>query len=108
MVGMSWDSYDATEIDRVTFDLGFVIEDAAPDSLEIVELPAMTSVEAHSNGALLRIAQTWDHLYLNWLPSSQFEPADLPAIKRFRRRPDETGWEHWDVDCCIAIQRLTP
>lgn len=111
MIGMSWDSYDATDLGQVTFDIGFEVDaDTAIDdgSLGVIDLPAMRSINAHSDGPMIRIAQTWDYLYLDWLPGSGFEPANLPAIKRFHRRPDETGWEHWDVDCCLALRTLTP
>jgi len=107
LLAMSWDHYDATPLEKVTFDLGFSVPagiDAA-DEVGIHELPPVAAVDAHSDGPMLRIAQAWDHLYLEWLPDSPYEPASLPAIKRFRRRPDETGWEHWDVDCSIAIVR---
>ena len=111
MIGLSWDSYDATPLDKVTFDLAFAVGQDVPidhGPVGSYELPAITSIDARAEGPLLRMAQAWDHIYLEWLPSSGYEPADLPALTRFRRRPDETGWQNWDVDCCVALQRLTP
>ncbi len=109
LIGMSWDSYDATEMAEVTFDLGFVTpNELDSSSIDTVAMPPMRSVEVHSDGPMIQIAQTWDYLYLEWLPSSGYEPANLPALKRFRRRPDEIGWDRWDVDCCIPIVKLTP
>jgi len=108
--GVSWDHYDATPLDQIRFDLGFSVpESVEPEGeIGIHEIPAVRSVDAHSHGPLLRIAQAWDYLYLEWLPRSGYEPDDVPALKRFRRRPDETGWEEWDVDCSIAIRPLRP
>ena len=113
LMGVSWDHYDITPLDQVRFDLGFHVgpahEDiAADDTVGVHRFPAVQAVDAHSSGPLLRIAQAWDHLYLEWLPGSGYEPADLPAMKRFRRRPDETGWDTWDVDCSIALRPLGP
>lgn len=108
LFGISWDNYDATPPSQVRFDLGFEV----PRHVEgeggfgTLEIPAATSADVHSCGPLLRIAQAWDHLYLEWFPSSGYEPADFPALKRFRRRPDDTGWDEWDVDCSIALRRL--
>lgn len=108
LFGISWDNYDATPPDKVRFDLGFEVPEHVEGNghIGVLEIPATTSADAHSCGSLLRIAQTWDHLYLDWFPESTYEPADVPALKRFRRRPDETGWDHWDVDCSIALRRL--
>jgi AraC family transcriptional regulator len=110
LFGLSWDHYDATPEEQVSFDLGFdVPEDVAPgDALGVHEIPAVRAVDAHSRGPLRRVAQTWDYLYLEWFPRSSCEPRDLPPMKRFRRRPDETGWEEWDVDCSIAVRALRP
>lgn len=108
LFGISWDNYDATPLARVHFDLGFEVPDVIEPEhpITIRTLPAVTSIDAHSCGPLMRVGQAWDHLYLEWLPTSGYEPADLPAVKRFRRRPDETGWNLWDVDCTIALRRL--
>jgi AraC-like DNA-binding protein/DNA gyrase inhibitor GyrI len=110
LFGLSWDHYDATPEERVSFDLGFEIpEDVIPgDSLGVHEIPAVRAVDAHSEGPLLRIAQAWDYLYLEWFPRSSYEPRALPPMKRFRRRPDEIGWDQWDVDCSIALRPLRP
>lgn len=110
LFGISWDNYDATPPRQVRFDLGFgVPRDVEGDGeFGTLDIPATTSADAHSLGPLLRVAQAWDHLYLEWFPGSGYEPADLPALKRFRRRPDETGWDLWDVECSIALQRLLP
>jgi AraC family transcriptional regulator len=108
LFGISWDNYDSTPVEKVRFDLGFEVPEQIPEDghFGIVDIPAATSADAHSFGPLLRIAQAWDHLYLEWFPNSGYEPADVPALKRFRRRPDETGWDQWDVDCSIALRRL--
>lgn len=108
LFGVSWDHYDATPPHLVRFDLGFEVphhvEAAGP--IGVFEIPPVESADVHSDGPLLRIAQAWDHLYLEWLPGSGYEPDEVPAIKRFRRRLDETGFDRWDVDCSIALRRL--
>ena len=60
------------------------------------------------SGPLLHIAAAWDTLFIEWLPSSDYEPADLPAMKVFEQRPDELGWETYDLWCSLPIQPLTP
>ena len=107
LVGMSWDNYETTPIERVQFDLGFGVgEDVRGDDVVGVQsLPAIEAAETRAAGPLIRIARAWDHLYERWLPGSSYEPDDLPGMKRFRVRPDEGGWERWDVDCSIPVRK---
>ncbi len=107
LLGMSWDNFETTPLDQVRFDFGFA---GSPDivadgTIGIQELPAVRAADVHCRGPLSRIAVAWDYLYNEWLPASDYEPDDLPGIKRFRTRPDELGWDQWDVDCSIAIRR---
>ncbi len=90
------------------FDLGFAVGPSFQPTgqLGTIDLPDVTSADVHSCGPRLRVGQAWDHLYLEWLPDSGYEPDHLPAMKRFRRRPDETGWDIWDVDCTIPVRPL--
>lgn len=106
LLGMSWDNPETTPLDRVRFDLGFPLPKGLRVAGELGErsLPAMRSVDVHVRGHLGHIALAWEHLYERWLPRSGREPADLPGLKRFRRRPDEIGWHQHDLDCCIALQ----
>ncbi len=110
MMGMSWDHYEVTPLDQVRFDLGFTVPPriAAEGEVGIHEFPALQSVEVHCQAGLESIARAWDYLYDEWLPNSPYEPDDLPPMKRFRRRPDEIGWDTWDVDCCIPIRPARP
>lgn len=110
LVGMSWDHYETTPLDQVHYDLAFVVPHAveAEGEMGIYELPAFRAVEVHCEGELAGVAAAWDYLYEVWLPASRYEPADLPAMKRFRRRPDEIGWDSWDLDCSIALRRAAP
>ncbi len=105
LVGWSWDQPETTPLDQVRFDLGFALPAGVDASGPVREqtFPALSSVDVHVDGPLAWVALAWEELYERWLPTSQREPADLPALKRFRRRPDELGWRTLDVDCCIAL-----
>ena len=107
MVGMSWDHYQTTPLNKVNYDLAFhvPIHIQGEGSVGTYDLPSVSAVEVHCQGPLSRIAEAWDYLYDEWFVNSAYEPADLPAMKRFCRRPDETGWNHWDLKCSIAIAR---
>jgi len=106
LLGLSWDNFETTPIERVRFDLGFTVPDhiQAEGNVGIQRFDAIRSVDVHVRGELGHIALAWEHLYDVWLPRSSSEPAHLPGIKRFRQRPDTLGWRTFDLDCSIALQ----
>ena len=106
LVGMSWDHYETTPLDRLHYDLAFAVPQGVSGSGSVgtYELPSFRAVEVHCGGDLATVARAWDYLYEEWFPTSRWEPGDLPAMKRFRRRPDELDWASWDLDCSIALR----
>ena len=111
VVGMSWDNYETTPMDRLSYDLGVEVpetyetSDASDESspFGIRELGSFRAVEVDCDGPLQLIADAWDYLYEVWFPQSDFEPADLPAMKWFARPATEITWETWQVSCSIAL-----
>lgn len=105
LIGQTWDSELATPLDQVVYDLGFpVSEDVQPDeTVGIHALPAVKAVEIRCR-TLPEIAAAWDHLYEVWLPASDYEPDDVPPIKRFVETPEAFGADAWHVDCSIALR----
>lgn len=106
LVGLSWDSEKATPIERLVYDLGLTVDESvrADGEIGVHRLPAVRAVELHCK-SLPETAVAWEFLYRDWLPTSGFEPDDIPATKRFRRTPEVFDDEAWDVDCSIAIRR---
>jgi len=107
LVGMSWDHHDTTPADRVSYEFGLSVPDGvrAPPGLSITTLPARRAVAVRCRGPMRSIAGAWDHLYHRWFAEHDAEPADLPAMKWFHRRPDQLRWRSWDLDCVIALER---
>lgn len=109
LLGYSWDNYETTPLAQVRFDLAFIVDDRVGEG-EVVgvhRLPAARWVQVACDG-LREVAVAWDFLYFDWLPTSGYEPADLPGMKRFRHLPDAVGWDAWAVDCCLALQPAMP
>jgi len=106
LVGMSWDQPEVTPLDKVCFDLGLPIPEDIAVHGPVAErrLPAHASVEVHVDGPLPHVALAWEHLYDRWLPRSDREPTDLPAMKRFVRQPAELGWGVFDLHCCVPLR----
>lgn len=108
LVGLSWDSEKATPIERLHYDLGFVLASDAvpPPALGIHEFPAVRAAEVHCT-SLRQTASAWAFLYEQWFPTSGFEPAEMPAMKRFRQAPRAFDSGAWDLDCSIAVRPAT-
>lgn len=108
LVGLSWDSEKATPLEQLTYDLGFVVpEDATLSSgpqFALHPVRAVKAVEVPCS-TLMEVAVAWEQLYRDWLPTSGYEPAHLPAMKRFRRTPERIDEHAWQVDCSVALQR---
>lgn len=109
LVGVSWESGQATPLHRLVYDLGITVGAGIHSEGEvgIHEFPAVRAVEVHCE-SLPETALAWDYLYGSWLPDSCYEPEDMPAMKRFRRPPEVFDAESWDVDCSIALRARRP
>ncbi|MEL7499478.1 MAG: GyrI-like domain-containing protein [Planctomycetota bacterium] len=56
-------------------------------------------------GDIQRVAQAWDYLYKEWLPTSSYVPVDAPAIEIFLQGPETIGWEKFDLEIGVPIQK---
>lgn len=106
-MGMSWDNYETTPMDRLHYDLCVEVPETveAAGPFGIRELGPFQAVEVDCDGPLQSIADAWDYLYETWFPQSDFEPADLPSMKWFARHAAEVRWDTWQVACSIALKR---
>jgi DNA gyrase inhibitor GyrI len=59
----------------------------------------------HCVGDLGHVHRAWHYLYRIWLPSSGYDPADLPAMEMFVRLPEEIGWKTFDLQACVPVVR---
>lgn len=110
LIGMSWDHYQTTPIENIRYDLAFPVPEiiAGDGEFGIYTLPAFRAVEVHCQGSLVTVAQAWDYLYDDWFVASRYEPANLPAMKRFCQHPDVLDWASWDLKCSIALMPAQP
>lgn len=106
VVGMSWDNYETTPMDRIHYDVGIAVPDTVSPTPDfgIRVLDEFDAVEIECGGPLQEIAEAWDYLYEHWFPASRYEPADLPAMKWFVPRAGEMRWDLWRVSCSIALR----
>lgn len=132
MVGMSMDDPTVTPGPQCRYDMGVAFP-VAPEGLfkEIFrargrrpsQVPSPEMKECDRYGFSLRdfepctvaavrcigdlsaVDRAWQHLYGVWLPRRGYDLVDLPGMEMFVRIPEEIGWETFDLEGCIAVQR---
>ena len=103
--GMSVDNPDVTPVDKYRYDFAIRVEgNPEVDGLiEIGEIPQALFATVHCEGKLTDVAQAWDYLYKEWLPTSDYTPLHFPAIEEFIQGPEEIGWENFNIKCRIPV-----
>jgi AraC-like DNA-binding protein/DNA gyrase inhibitor GyrI len=133
-IGMSLDDPSITPSENCRYDLGIafpqepggilgdIVRSRGRTAAPRLPLPAQSECDApgfsvrdfeprqvvsfHCVGDLAHVDRAWHYLYRIWLPSGEYEPADLPAMEMFVRLPEEIGWTTFDLEACIPVVRL--
>ncbi len=108
LYGMSQDDPEITPLEKCRFDFCLSVPpDWQGDSdISLRELPACHLAFIRCVGDIYLEDRIWQYLYRYWLPRSRFMPADLPAMEIYHKRPDEIGWETYDMDCALPVVAL--
>ncbi len=134
LIGMSLDDPSITPSEKYRYDLGIafprtpggilaeIVRSRGRPAPSFESLPAKSECAAagfsvrdfkpqqvvafHSVGNLDQVGRAWQYLYRIWLPASGYQPADLPGMEMFVRIPEEIGWETFDLEACIPVERL--
>jgi AraC family transcriptional regulator len=80
--------------------------ECAAAGFSVRDFKAQQIVAFRCVGDLDQVGRAWQYLYRIWLPTGGYEPADLPAMEMFVRIPEEIGWETFDFEACIPVERL--
>jgi DNA gyrase inhibitor GyrI/AraC-like DNA-binding protein len=105
LIGMSPDDPEITPLEKCRYDFCLTVDPAvkADGEVCVMTLPACDFAVHYCAGELQKFDQAWNYFFKIWLPSSGYEPADRPAMEIFYSRPEEIGWERFEIDCCIPI-----
>jgi AraC family transcriptional regulator len=108
LIGMSQDDPDITPLALCHYDIGLSVPSAWDGDDEVCtrELPACQIAAIHCVGDIYVVDRAIQYLYRWWLPSSRYQPDNLPAMELFRRLPSEIGWEQYDLDIAVPIIAL--
>jgi AraC family transcriptional regulator len=105
LIGMSQDDPDVTPPELCRYDVCMTVPETlqADDGVSVRTLPACCLATLHCIGDIAQVDKAWQYLYRHWLPNSGYVPDNLPAMEIYVRTPNEIGWEHFDLECAIAI-----
>lgn len=110
LIGMSIDDPAVVPLAQCRYDFcrETSLKEKARRGIQHRVLPASHWAILPCKGDLACVDRTWNDLFEHWLPASAWQPANLPALEVFHRRPEEIGWENFDLDCCVPIEPFCP
>lgn len=108
LIGMSIDDPDVVPLAKCRYDFCRTVASKPPprSGVSYTVLPECDWAVTHCQGAMTDVESTWNFLFREWLPRSGWQPAAIPALEIFNKRPEEIGWDRFDMQCCIPIEAL--
>ncbi|MGF1506347.1 MAG: GyrI-like domain-containing protein [Anaerolineae bacterium] len=106
LYGMSHDDPDITPLPLCRFDWCVSVPAGwtSNGDVAIRDFPACDVAAVSMTGDIHLEEQVLYYLWGCWLPSSVYQPADLPAMEIYRRWPDASGTdETFHLDCAVPI-----
>lgn len=105
LYGMSQDDPDVTPVALCRFDWCVAIPDdwLIPAHISERQFPAFQVAAIHAFGDLHLLDHINQYLWRYWLPCSQYQPDNLPAMEIYRRLPQALGWDIFDLWCAVPI-----
>ncbi len=106
LIGMSIDDPAVVPADKCRYDFcrESSIRPKARSGVNYNTLAACTWAILPCRGGLAAVDRCWTYLFRDWLPRSGWQPAALPALEVFHQRPEEIGWDNFDLDCCLPLE----
>lgn len=109
LIGMSIDDPAVVPLAKCRYDFcrETPLKEKARRGIHHRILPASSWAILPCQGDLASVDRSWSYLFGQWLPASAWQPANLPALEVFHRRPEEIGWENFDLDCCVPVEAFS-
>ncbi len=110
LIGMSMDDPDITPLSECRYDFCTTVPSTTKRSpgMSRGSIPAARWASIRVTGDLQDVDDAWTHLFRDWLPASGWQAAPLPAMEIFRQRPEEIGWDRFDLECWLPVTPLIP
>lgn len=108
LYGMSQDDPDITPLRLCRFDWCLTVPAhwQADGEVSIQTFPGCQVAVIRGVGDVMQEYKALQYLFRYWLPRTRYQPANLPGMEIYLQRPDELGWETFDIDCAIPVVAL--
>jgi AraC family transcriptional regulator len=108
LYGRSQDDPEITPLRLCRFDWCLTVPAhwQAEGEVSIQTFPACQVATIRCVGDIMQEYKALQYFFCYWLPRSRYQPANLPGMEIYRQRPDELGWETFDIDCAIPVVAL--
>ncbi|WP_454260363.1 AraC family transcriptional regulator [Pseudoxanthomonas mexicana] len=108
LLGMSMDDPDIVPLEDCRYDFACTVPATIKreSGIRRTQIPAAHWATLNCVGDISIVEDAWTHLFRDWLPTSGWQAAALPAIEIFHQRPEVIGWDRFDLDCCLPVVPL--
>ncbi len=105
-IGVSYDDPSVTETEKLRYDACASVkkEVKAEGEVGYKVLEGGTFAIFRHNGPYANLTQTYDAIYLNWLPESGMELRDAPPLEFYLNDPDRTKPENLKTDIYVPVK----
>ncbi len=106
-IGVSYDDPSVTETEKLRYDACASVrkEVKAEGEVGYKVLEGGTYAIFRHNGPYANLSQTYDAIYLNWLPASGYELRDYPPLEFYLNDPDRTKPENLKTDVYVPVKK---
>jgi AraC family transcriptional regulator len=104
-IGVSYDDPNVTETEKLRYDACVTVKKEVKPEGEVgykVLGGGLYAIFRHT-GPYANFSQTYDQIYLNWLPESGYELRDDPPLEFYLNDPDRTKPENLKTDIYIPV-----
>jgi AraC family transcriptional regulator len=106
-IGVSYDDPTVTETEKLRYDACVRVHKEVKPEGEVgykVLDGGLYAIFRHK-GPYEGFSQTYDEIYLNWLPESGYELRDAPPLEFYLNAPDRTKPENLKTDIYVPVKR---
>jgi len=107
-IGISFDNPCVTPPDKCRYYACITVpEDVKPPKgFGLYDLPGGRHAVARYTGKGDDLGKAWSEIYGLWLPSSGFEPANVPCFDIYHETPDQNKEGNFVMDLCIPVKGI--
>ncbi len=106
-IGLSYDDPSVTDTEKLRYDACVAVKKEVKPEGEVgyKVLEGGTYAIFRHKGPYEGLSETYDQIYLNWLPESGYELRDAPPMEFYLNTPEKTKAENLKTDIYIPVKK---